>query len=231
MELNQHILPVEAVTQDQKNQMFDVMDRHFIHSDRAAFERDLTEKNWVLLLTDQQTNQIVGFSTQVLFRFKTHLVLFSGDTIVDKDHWGSLALHKAFGQLITTLMKQHPDEPLYWMLISKGLRTYKFLPTFFLEYYPSYNRTTPPDIQQLLHELGRFRFPKTYNSTTGIIEVPDHSQYLDQQFEPVKAIKPWETFYYQRNPGHAKGNELVCLARLSMDNFTPFIKNVLQKML
>jgi len=234
MQVTNKIVKVEDITQEQKNGMFEVMDRHFINSDRDTFEEDLADKNWVLLLLEQDSDKIVGFSTQKLFRAehdnKSSLVVYSGDTIVDKAYWGSMALHKAFGQLMLDIIDKNQGETLYWMLISKGLRTYKFLPVFFIEYYPSFEKPTPPQIQSLMHYLGSLKFPTRYNPKTGIIEAPENSQFLDQQFEPHTAVKkPYEKFYYEKNPGHYKGDELMCLTRFSLDNLTPFIKRVLTR--
>jgi hypothetical protein len=70
-------------------------------------------------------------------------ILFSGDTIIMKEYWGSMALSLLFGELMIRLLKEYEDKEIYWMLISKGLRTYKYLPSFFLEYYPCSDKPTP----------------------------------------------------------------------------------------
>jgi hypothetical protein len=34
-------------------------------------------------------------------------------------------------------------------------------------------------------------------------------------------------FFVERNPGHIRGEELCCLARLARDNLTPAVRRVL----
>ena len=97
-------------------------------------------KQWVILLYDQ--SRLCGFSTQVLFDFphenRDDKILFSGDTIIDKCRWGSLALPVAWGRLMLSL-ESRPHGELYWLLTSKGYKTYRFLPVFFHEFYPCYS--------------------------------------------------------------------------------------------
>ena len=108
------------------------------------FARDLDGKDWVILL--KCDGKVCGFSTQKLFEdFKcgqyvrvpgTMNVLFSGDTIVDEGMRNQSGLAGGFGHLMRCLNERYEPNSLYWFLISKGARTYRFLPTFFKRYVP-----------------------------------------------------------------------------------------------
>jgi hypothetical protein len=128
------------------------------------------------------------------------------------------------------LLKAHPDTPLYWLLISKGLRTYKYLPTCFIEYYPHWQNETPQNISQLMNQLGKYRFNEFYNPDTGIVSARENGQYLKDEFQPsIKTDKPYESFFYNKNPGYMKGDELLCLTRLSLENILPDILAALSR--
>jgi len=233
MKLNRKITNVQVLTEAQKDQMFLLMEAYYGNSKRNDFDRDLKEKNWVLLLTEEDSGNIAGFSTQMLIPFQQNgqevLVLFSGDTIISKEHWGSMALSLCFGELMLKLLDEYPDSLLYWMLISKGLRTYKYLPTFFIDYYPCYDKETPKFILELMRYLGEMKYPGAYDESRGIIEAKSDGQFLKQEFQPeANPKKPHEVFFYKANPGYNKGDELFCLAQLSMDNINPFIKRILK---
>ncbi len=235
MKLDRKRVNVKDLSTEAKDHMFRLMEKHYKNTLRTTFEEDLAEKDWVLLLFEPNSDIPVGFSTQKLFEVnfdgQDYLILFSGDTIINEKHWGSLALSLAFGELMLSILKQNPDVPLYWMLISKGVRTYKFLPAFFINYYPSYGKETPEHITKLMHYLGKHRYPDAYNSETGIVKAQANGQFLDQKYEPKEAVKdPEEIFFYEKNPNHAKGDELLCLTRLSMDNINSFIKRVLNRL-
>lgn len=236
MSIQGEITEVSKLDSGQKDAMFSLMYSYYANTNREAFDHDLSEKNWVLMLTDKESGKIAGFSTQMLFPFtykgKELGILFSGDTIIQKEHWGSLNLSLLFGQLMIRLSKEHGGMELYWLLISKGLRTYKFLPTFFLEYYPCFDKPTPPAIRDLMDQLGESRYPGQYDREHGIVKAKDHGQFLKEEFQAeAKASKKHEEFYYNMNPGYNRGDELLCITRLSIDNINPFIKRLISKYL
>ena len=49
----------------------------------------------------------------------------------------SPSLAGSFGHFMLRMLKEHRGTPVYWFLISKGYRTYRFLPVFFNRFYPT----------------------------------------------------------------------------------------------
>src|SRR5689334_8795057 len=137
MKLKGLLLPTPAVTDAQREAMFALMDRYYENITPASFATDLAEKQWVILLLDPQSGEVCGFSTQVLLDAaiagRPIKALFSGDTIVARDRWGDPALAHVWGRLALSLIDALPETDLYWFLISKGYKTYRFLPLFFGE--------------------------------------------------------------------------------------------------
>src|SRR5262245_5926082 len=103
MSLEARVISETELSCDQREAMFTLMMRHYDNVHRDVFEADLAEKDWVILLEDTTDDSLQGFSTQVLLDADVadrHVrVLFSGDTIVDNEHWGSSALAVAWGKL------------------------------------------------------------------------------------------------------------------------------------
>jgi hypothetical protein len=58
------------------------------------------------------------------------MALFSGDTIISHHHWGEQELAHAWCYFAGQIKRQCPELPLYWFLIVKGHRTYRYLPAF-----------------------------------------------------------------------------------------------------
>ena len=141
------LLRVADIPPSRIDEMFDLMQRYYEHVTRSGFLADLAEKQWVIMLTDLQTGALHGFSTQKLLEVEAGgapiRALFSGDTIVSRDRWGERALVCTWAQLALSLMDRHAPGPLYWFLISKGYKTYRFLPLFFREFYPRFDFPTP----------------------------------------------------------------------------------------
>jgi hypothetical protein len=228
MKLKGLLVPTPAVTDAQRDAMFVLMDRHYENVTRTAFANDLSEKQWVILLLDPQTEEVCGFSTQVLLDASVAgrpiKALFSGDTIVDRDRWGDPALAHVWGRLALSLLDSLPDIELYWFLISKGYKTYRFLPLFFREFYPRYEVPTPGWALAVIDAFGRSRYGDRFDSAAGIIRAGPSGDRLRPgvaDLTPERGNNSHVQFFAARNPGHARGDELCCLAPLTRANFLP----------
>ena len=228
MRLEARTVPVCELDGTAILRMRQLMEDHYDGVSSAQFLADLHAKQWVILLSDAGT--LCGFSTQMLFDHevagRSVKVLFSGDTIIRKDRWGSLALPLAWGQLVLSLRATFPDRDLYWLLTSKGYKTYRFLPVGFREFYPTHTTPTPPFEKELLDSVARLRFGDAFDPDAGVLRAEAGSQRLRPGVADVDAHRlrdPHVSYFHTRNPGHARGDELVCLARLHPDNLTPYI--------
>jgi hypothetical protein len=227
MKLKGRLVQVKALTGSQRDAMLALMHRHYENVNPASFAADLAEKQWVILLTDAQTEKLCGFSTQVLLDVtvagKPVQALFSGDTIVDRDHWGDQALAHVWGRFALSLIDRRGGAELYWFLISKGYKTYRFLPLFFREFYPRWDHQTPTWAQAVLDALSRHKYPATYDAVAGVVRADGSQDRLRPGLAELTAERlcdPHVRFFAERNPGHAGGDELCCLAPLTRANFT-----------
>lgn len=225
MRLTGTIHPVTSLTPPVQARMFALMAAHYDNLNQAKFLRDLAEKEAALLLFDA-TGQIQGFTTYVILpiRFQDQAIhaLYSGDTIVAHEFWGQLELFRVFGGLFTTLLREH-HEPLFWFLLTKGIRTYGLLPLLFTTFYPNYAVPTPAYEQELLDTLAIQKFGGCYCPERGIVEFSPKADYLNQELANIPAHKRHDQhvqFFLNRNPGYTEGDELVCLSRIVYSNFT-----------
>jgi hypothetical protein len=207
--------------------MYELMDRHYVNVQLDTFAADLAEKQWVILLTDPATDELCGFSTQRLLTVEAGgeqvTALFSGDTIISREKWGEAALPHVWGRLALSLIDEHSAEPLYWFLISKGYKTYRFLPLFFREFYPRHDRATPRKAKVVIDALAGSRWPDLYDSHTGVIRATAAKDRLRPGIADVTDARLRDAhvrFFLEQNPGFAQGDELCCLAPLTRDNFT-----------
>jgi hypothetical protein len=234
MALSSEIIPVEGLEADCILAMYRLLDRYYGNVAWEGFREDLREKTWVILLRDGE--DLVGFSTQRLsesiFEGETFGIVFSGDTIIDPAHWGSPELQAAFAALLNRIHSGRPDRRLFWFLISKGFRTYRILPIYFKEFFPCHFRETPAWHARFLDHLARSKYPESYVPDKGILDFNGRSQYLKPPLSGIPegklAANPHIRFFAKANPGHARGDELACLAEFSRDNLTPFVMKRLE---
>jgi hypothetical protein len=208
----------------QKQAMLGLMQRHFEGVTPEVFTRDLAEKKLALLL--HRDGDLVGFSTlaayTTVFQGAPVNVIYSGDTIVATEAWGSSVLARAWVAGVEALRESFPAGRCFWLLLSSGFRTYRFLPVFWREFFPRFDAPTPPEFAALIKQLGQARFGPQYNPLTGVVRF-NHAQKLRGSLGDVprgRAEDPHIAFFLARNPGHKAGDELVCLTELCPGNLT-----------
>lgn len=225
---------VEVSTLDatQRESMYALYASYYDAVNRERFFADLADKRYAVLLYDQ-VGTLQGFSTlaeyQREFDGRAIGVLFSGDTVVDAQHWGQQALAFSWLRLAGQLKARNPERPLYWFLISKGHRTYRFLSAFAHEFWPAFDRPTPPRIQALMNDLARERFGDDYDTVAGVIRFAESRGHLRAPFATVSEAHRWRPeveYFLQRNPGYARGDELVCLCELAADKLRPLGRRI-----
>lgn len=206
--------------------MFALLSAHFHGVERGTFDRDLDEKNWVLLFADGQ--RLRGFTTLLAYETagdgEPISVIYSGDTIMARDGWKTTTLPRSWITAVRTLRERYlRGNRLYWLLLTSGFRTYRLLPVFWREFYPRYGVRTPPDVQALLNRLAIERLGSCYQNEKGIVRFTSPHVLRDELREvgPGRQSEPHVAFFMERNPGWCHGDELVCLTEISFDNLTP----------
>jgi hypothetical protein len=234
MKLTGSLTHVADLSPGDRDAMFALMAQHYHHTSRPAFEADLAEKRWVIQVWDQSTGALCGFSTQMLLDADVDgrpvKALFSGDTIIDRRHWGDSELMRIGGQLALSLVDEYPRDERYWFLISAGYKTYRFLPVFFHKFYPRHDEPTPQALQQVVDTLARTKYPDRYDLAAGVVRATANQYRLRQgiaDITPERRRDPHVEFFVKRNPRHAAGDELCCIAPLTHDNFTAAAYRVL----
>jgi hypothetical protein len=215
---------IPAVTKFDRDAMFSLMDDHFEDMQRSRFERDLCDKNWVVLVKDQ--SNVVGFTTIRLSITQLFsgdaLVIYSGDTLVNPKYRMATNFVRGWFASMHQLKQLYPELPLYWFLLCSGFRTYRFMPVYWKTFYPRHDLPTPPEWKNNMDYLAETQFGTEYNKRTGIVKLL-HPQVLRESIRDIpegRADNRNVRFFAHHNPGHALGDELVCLTQICRDNLT-----------
>jgi hypothetical protein len=216
-----------------RRSMFEIFSRHYDCVTWERFHHDLEEKNCAIVLRDAR-GEICGFSTQKIMRAVVEGVpvkaVFSGDTIVDRRCWGDQELGKAWCRYVAALYAEEPETRLFWFLISKGFRTYLYLPLFFHDFYPRWNAAAPEFEQQVLNTLASLKFGEQYHPESGLITFANSQGQLKPELAVVPQRRldhPHVRFFLERNPTYALGSELACLAEISPCNMKLFAGRIM----
>lgn len=228
---NRLIAPVvhaaAALAPSTRQEMYALYERYYEGTSYQRFAADLGNKDRVLMLRDAGGG-LQGFSTLALyeraFLGESVRVLFSGDTVVDEHHWGQQALAFSWLRLAGEIKAESPQQRLYWFLISKGHRTYRYLSAFSRVFYPARQSETPRRIRELMAFLAVDRFGDAYDPGDGVLRFPEPQGQLRRAYAQVSGAHgrlPEVEYFLLRNPGYARGDELVCLCELDADNLQP----------
>lgn len=224
---NSPLCSVRELGPEDERAMFRLMDRYFQGVDPRVFREDLREKEWAMLLRGPDGG-LRGFSTLTRMESGGVHALFSGDTIADRSSWGGGGFLSLLARGIWEAARGMPG-PVYWFLICSGYRTYRFLPLFFRRFIPTPDGPAPAGLQRILDDLAGRRFGPRYDRGSGIVRLaapcPLKSGVSDPT--PGRCRDPYVAFFTDRNSGHARGDELACLAEVSEENLTPLARRTL----
>jgi hypothetical protein len=217
-------VPVSAIDARRREQMFALFARYYDCVGPDRFAADLAAKDSAILLTSGE--RLAGFTTMRTFDFafagETVGVVFSGDTIVDRAFWGEQVMARAWLAEIGRLARANAGKRLFWFLIVKGHRTYRYLPAFARRYLPA--RQPADEVRGLRDALGSALFGPAFDPATGVVRFETSAGQLATPWAepaPRERSLPDVAFFLQANPGYAQGDELACLCDLSRANMRP----------
>ncbi len=217
------------------DEMFDLYASYYEGTSRELFCRDLRDKHHVVTLRTA-AGTLAGFSTLALMDFEAAdqraVAVFSGDTIIDQPYWGTQALAFTWIRFAGSIKARAPDRPLFWFLIVKGHRTYRYLSAFSIDFFPRWNVATPPSAQAIIDALAHGRFAGRYDPGRGVVSFPQSQGHLNPEWAfvaPEEAARPDVAFFLARNPGYVRGDEMVCLTELAPQNLRPLARRVFEQ--
>lgn len=228
------VINVSTLTDQHCTSMFELYHQYYESTSQDRFLADLFAKDQVIILYDD-SDILRGFSTLKLVRIQWNgmpcRVIFSGDTIVHHRFWGEQSLAFSWIRRAGEIKAEQPDTPLYYLLIVKGHRTYRYLQAFTHFYYPHWKNSTPVHMQGLMDQLGEELFSQHYRHDNGLIKFPvSHGQLRSEWAEPPQEVlaRPEVQFFLQKNPGYRHGDELLCLTELSVENLRPLAQRLFE---
>ncbi len=215
---------------NQINEMYELMSESYDNLNYKKFLTDLREKDHVILLYDDEV--IYGFSTYKIVTLDYYgesiSGIFSGDTIVHSSQAMSLGLQRTFSKVV----KKYMDElgSIYWFLVCKGHKTYRYLSLYTSEYYPNFNKDTPSKEREIMNLYAEKLYGDAYDRKLGIIKNTGSNDFVKSGVSDAdeKALRKKEAqFFIEKNPGYVNGDELVCIAEFKPENMrTAFYKMV-----
>lgn len=224
--LEARTLAVAAIGSGLRERMYRLFSDYYDCVSPKQFDEDLASKQFVILV--EKAGELIGFTTALTtdrrFEGRDIRVVFSGDTIVDHRHWGQQTLARSWLAEMGRLAREVGDKRLFWFLIVKGHRTYRYLPAFALHYVPAIDGVARPELTRLRDDLASEAFGSHFDSDTGVVRFgTSRGQLRPQWVEPSQRELRLANvaFFMDANPGFRNGDELACLTEITRSNMRP----------
>jgi hypothetical protein len=235
--LRVRVIDVKRLNPDLIEKMWRLYTQSYDGATREQFDSDLSVKSGVFVGIDSGDNSFQGFSTYQIYEHnfdsKSIWIIFSGDTMIQPEYWGQTALHLAFARTLLRWRLLHPLRPCYWFMTVMGYRTYLVMARNFPNrYWPRYDTPTPPFIEQLISSLSRDMFGDAWDEQHGLILADASQGSLAEHIAPItsdiQAI-PEVNFLVNRNPTYQRGDELACVAEVTLSDLLRGTSRLIQK--
>ena len=218
------LLERRALGSDEIEEMYRIFSTHFDRVSESRFRADLAAKDWVIRIRDK--SQLLGFTSVRLLRLtangKPLDLIYSGDTIIKPEARSTTLLARTWINSVRRIAERCGNPDLHWLLLVSGFRTYRLLPVFWKEFYPSFRGDTPADVRSTMSTLAASLFGADYLPEAGVVRFKEPQPLRPElAYIPDNRLgDPHVRFFANANPGHSQGDELVCWARLSEENLT-----------
>ncbi|MBZ9676394.1 hypothetical protein [Mesorhizobium sp. ES1-1] len=217
------IMPVHNVDRRDRDEMFSLHQRYYDATTREMFERDLSEKDAVVIIRHE--GRIIGFSTylvrQMTVGAETVHYLFSGDTVLHSARWGDPVLLRGFFRAAGKA-KAGIEGRLFWFSIIGGHRTFRILPNFFRKFVPAIDdHAGSSGLMTIRDAIAAARYGRFFDAATGLVDFGPSQGHLRQEWADVAETasrNKFAAFFLRANPDYFRGVELACLAEFDSGN-------------
>ncbi len=216
---------ISACSEQEKDDFYRLLSQDFLGVTREDFERDFGEKEAVMILRkEDEAGEIVGWSTLKMLALalpdEEVMGVFSGDTVVLPQYRTSFGMGKELVRYFLHACERFPHHKVYYLLTSKGWRTYKIMPFYFKDFAPHPDKPTTPFDQMVIDAFGRTKYPDHYDPATGLVTFGAQRVRPDGVDAAPEHPDRYAEYFLERNPHYLDGHELVCIGRITTDNFT-----------
>lgn len=220
--LKARYLPLSKVSVPIMRRMYEIYSGYYENVSLDVFCHDMVEKSGVILVEEKPTKRVVGFSTLKTLDMNVDgrrvKGVFSGDTIMEEKYWGSRALQVTFFLRMIREKLRHPFRPLFWLLISKGYKTYLLMANNFHTYYP-HPEGKNAELETLVDSYCERLFSDYYCVENKLLDFGDGYTHLKSNVANITTEMRQKNekiqFFETRNPTWNRGTELPCIGEIN----------------
>lgn len=223
----------DSLTAAELDEIWSVTDR-YIETERALHEAKLRAVSEVGLWRTR-AGRLVGLVSLDVYRVdwegRTCVIFFTSSVVIDAPYRGRNLVLRTGLMAYWREKRRRPWERAFWFFDTFSYKSYLILPRNLAEFWPRRDRATPPDVARFIDFLARDRYGSAWSSAAGVVAASGHRR-LRAQTAPIDDAQrrdPDVEFFASANPGHQRGNMLVCLVPLSLSKLGHAVLRALLK--
>lgn len=228
--LRTSIVEPAALTPERRAVMFALLSVWFEGYGEEYFNEELGDLDHCVLQEDPDTGELVGFAT--VYRQEVDIAgtavgaFHTAHCILERRFWGSNGLVRAMvTEMVDRARADRSGRLWYWSYSAVGYRSYRYMPMLFVRHTPNADQTLDGLDRALRDHIGRECFAQYYDAGTGTVDWKWQGYGLTEEARAISDAKldsPAVAQFRRLNPRWADSVEVLCLARLTDDNLTPF---------
>ena len=165
---------------------YKLMEMHYENIKMEKFLADLNEKDEVFVIYEDSL--VRGFSTikKIKLEIDSDVIIgiFSGDTIIEKGYSWGMEFQKEWIKYCLKECEKNKQNNIktYWFLISKGIKTYMYLPLYFNKFYPNKNGKSTEIEIKIIDKYATLLYEDRYIKEKGIIKSTKKKIKIKEEF-------------------------------------------------
>ncbi len=198
---------------------------------RAQFEERIRNFDGIALFRERYRGRIVGFTgvriREVDVMGRRRGTLYFGQTYIEHAFRGQQFIQRTVTWLMLTQRIRSPRIPWYFWSDALSYKPYLIMARNLEHFFPNPGQTTPPEIKQLVDQLGQIYYGATYDAASGVVRKVDRR--LHDHVAPIgerELRDPFIRFYAERNPNHDRGHGLIIICPLSLENLITYLRRL-----
>ncbi len=205
----------------------------FAAQDRAGWQRRLVTSHRVLrwfTVHNQLAACAVVHILEVPWQGRVHALFYTGSTAIDPRWRGHNLIQRAGLQTFVHYRLTHPTTPTYWLFVAATIKSYLLMTRNLAECWPRRAAKWPQREAALVDAaMQQMGFDEWWSAQTGILSAGP--LYREGQVSSGHADlrDPDIAFYAEMNPGQDQGDGLVCLAPLSLRNWSAIVAKMARR--
>jgi hypothetical protein len=220
--------PTKSLDQNSLIEIWNIYSLHHNVDYQEFFFRTKTQFTFIALYQSQCKASIVGFTGLRIDPITLQcgsriLTIYFGQTYVLDDYRGRQLLPWTGTLFLLKSRLKHPLLPMYIWYDAISYKSYMILARHVKEFFPRRGVSTPTIVRQIIDQMGIRHYPGQYDQTTGrVIKPSNRLKKHVARLSPKDLKDPDIEYYVRRNPGHEKGDGLICVLPGNLTNMVHF---------